>query len=455
MTSEASASPPEDWWGDFHVNTFLRLTLADLQLERRERVWIKRFFRDQGRPELLPRLERAAQEGPCDEARYRELAARARDELSSPEKRRTIYNLAQLCKSRGRISDSEYEAILEVAEQLGMEDTAADGIVNSVFSINDTFRAILGLFALGAILYFTRDVIVPLVVALFLTMIINRVEGAVSARLALRRWRWINKVLAMVLILSVLFGLVMATVVSGRDIARRVPHYQAKVTTTLADMQRQAVERGLPVEDIGLTEQLEKLPIASTLSGLFSSVMDLLGTFFLVVIFTGFLVFSGDRFRGLMGEMNDKISTYISIKAVVSMATGGLVFLICWVFGLDFPLFWATTTFLLNFIPSVGSIIATIPPVLLAMLQFSSWPHVAGLAAALISTQMVIGNLIEPRLMGSKLAVKPVAILLGLIFWGYLWGLPGMFLAAPLMALLRILASYYNFSRSLERLLAA
>jgi len=75
-------------------------------------------------------------------------------------------------------------------------------------------------------------------------------------------------------------------------------------------------------------------------------------------------------------------------------------------------------------------------------------------SALLITAQVILGQVLEPKLMGRKLAVKPLAILLGLIFWGVLWGIPGMFLAAPLMALIRILSSYFNFSRGFERLLA-
>ena len=137
------------------------------------------------------------------------------------------------------------------------------------------------------------------------------------------------------------------------------------------------------------------------------------------------------------------------------MLTGVVVFSLCSIFGIDFALFWAILGFLLNFIPSVGSIIASIPPILLSMIQLESWTSVALFAVIFIVAQVLLGQVLEPKLMGSKLAVKPVAILLGLIFWGFLWGIPGMFLAAPLMALMRILASYFNFSRSFERLLAA
>ncbi|MCK5797144.1 MAG: AI-2E family transporter, partial [Deltaproteobacteria bacterium] len=142
-------------------------------------------------------------------------------------------------------------------------------------------------------------------------------------------------------------------------------------------------------------------------------------------------------------------------KAMIGVVTGIGVATLCWVFGIDFPLFWAILAFLLNFIPSVGSIIASLPPILLAFIQIDSTGLALGFMASMIGLQVLLGNVIEPKIMGDKLAINPIAILIGLIFWGFLWGLPGMFLAAPLMALLRILASYFNFSRSVERLLSA
>jgi AI-2 transport protein TqsA len=446
----------DDWWGLFHIHSFVSLTEADRHIERRELVWIKRFLSHAGRPELENSLEQLLANGPQPELHSRLIDEAAR-RMTTPEKRRFVYNLAQLCKSKGSISDAEYENILDIATRLEFEDTEADSIINSVFSINDTFTAIIGLLALGFMLYFTRTVIVPLVVALFITMIINKVEGLVSRGLRLRGGlRWVNKLAAMIVILGVLFGVVMAAVSSGKDIARRAPYYQAKIGKTLNGLHDWAIARGIPwPENSELSKELEKLPVGKTLSGFFSSLLDFLGDFFLVVIFVGFLVFSSFDYKGILQEMNEKISAYISIKAMISFGTGLCIALVCWAFGVDFPLFWATLGFLLNFIPSVGSIIATVPPVLLAFIQLDSTGLAAAFAVTMVAIQFVLGNVLEPKMMGEKLAVNPVALMLGLIFWGFLWGLPGMFLAAPLMALLKILASYFNFSRSFERLLSA
>ncbi len=444
----------EAWIGQFHLYTFHSLTLADRRIERRELVWIKRFFHQRDQQHLYDQLQQIIEDGELDPSELDALVERARRRLPAADKRRFVYNLAQLCKSKGKISSEEYSNILDIACRIGVEDTEADSIINSVFSINDSFTAIMGLLALGVILYVTQPVIVPLVIAMFITMIVNKVEGLLKKVPFFHSIRLLTKLGAMVVILGVLFGLVMAAVTSGQDIAKRWPSYEEKGRETLTRVQAMAEERGVPWPDTAeWLKQLERLPIGATVSGFFTGLFNLMGNFILVVVFTGFLVFSNIPYRGILQEMNEKIGIYISVKTVMGLLTGVGVYGICLGFGIDFALFWGTIGFLLNFIPSVGSIIASVPPIMLSMLQLDS-ASVLFYGMCLLVMHLLIGQVLEPKLMGSRLAVKPLAILLGLIFWGFLWGLPGMFLAAPLMALIRILASYFNFSRNFERMLA-
>jgi predicted PurR-regulated permease PerM len=136
------------------------------------------------------------------------------------------------------------------------------------------------------------------------------------------------------------------------------------------------------------------------------------------------------------------------------LLTGAAFVLMCWGFGIDFALFWGLVAFLLNYIPAVGSIIATLPLILLAMIELHSRTSVVLFAVILLVVHQLIAQILEPKLMGVRLSLKPVAILLGLMFWGLLWGVPGMFLATPLMVLIRIVSSHFNVTRGFERLLA-
>ena len=442
-----------DWRDVFYLNAFLNLSLADPPIERREQVWIKRFLENRGSPHLYRRMEEIIQIGHCDADELSRLVNRAANELSMGEKRRFIYNLAQLFQSKGSLSTSEYERILDLAEKIGVPDTEADAMLHSVYRINDTFIAILGLLAGGTIIYLTRSVFIPLVISIFITMIINRIDLQIATTLKLRRLRWFTKLTAMVVILGVLFGLVMVAIISGADIASRFSEYKSRFDTALQNSATAQITLAWLGEK-GILMQLKQLPVGDMVSGFLTSLVSLLSNFVLVAIFTGFLVISSSSFTGVLAEMNKKIGTYISIKSLICLLTGFAVFFLCKGFSIDFALFWALLAFLLNYIPVVGAIIASLPPILLSIIQFDSQAAIIFFILSMTLLNVLLGQVIEPKLMGTRLAIKPVAILLGLVFWGLLWGIPGMFLATPLMVLIRILASYFNFSRSFERLLA-
>lgn len=445
----------QEWYGEFYLHAFLSLILADSEIERREVIWIKRFFQNENLPNYFDEFqEQAYHNGEYDRDKFERLLDSTRDSLATRDKRRFIYNLAQMCKSKGQIKDVEYEQILYISERIGIEDTDADSMITSVFSVNESFMAIVGVLALGVMLYFTKVVIIPLIIAIFITMIVHKVEVVVGRYLPSRGMIWFNKFLSMVFIFGVVFVLILAAFQSGKQIADRLPHYQKKGVALLKEVPYLRSDEG-DLRREAILDRFKRLPIASTVGGVFESLVDILSDFLLVIVFTGFLSFSRLSFQGTMEEMADKISGYIVVKTFVSLLTGGTAYLLCVSFGIDFALFWFVLAFLFNYIPSIGSVMATVPPILLSMIQLQDWSMILLFAFSFVVVQFIYGNVLEPKLMGDKLDVNPVALLLGLIFWGFLWGLPGMFLAAPLMALIRLLSSYYNFSRKFEKLLAA
>ncbi len=166
-----------------------------------------------------------------------------------------------------------------------------------------------------------------------------------------------------------------------------------------------------------------------------------------------------ERFSRVMHE----IQHYIGIKTVVSAATGLLIGVWVGVLGVDFAIFWGLVAFVLNFIPNLGSIIAAVPTTLLAMVQIGVG---RGLLVALgyLIVNMVIGNLIEPHLMGRRLGLSTLVVVLSLVFWGWVWGPIGMLLSVPLTMVVKILlenteefrwvAVLLGDSRSAERLVA-
>lgn len=138
-------------------------------------------------------------------------------------------------------------------------------------------------------------------------------------------------------------------------------------------------------------------------------------------------------------EVRDAIVSYMKVKFFTSLCTGICFGLICWAFNIDFALFWGFLAFILNFIPTVGSIAATIPPILLGFIQIESGGTFTFFIILLIATQFVWGNVIEPLVMGSSVALNTVTVILGLVVWGYIWGVSGMLLSVPLIVLARVI----------------
>ena len=125
------------------------------------------------------------------------------------------------------------------------------------------------------------------------------------------------------------------------------------------------------------------------------------------------------------------VNRYIGIKTTVSIATGGFVSLALWIIGVDFPILWGLLAFLLNYVPTIGSVIAAVPPVLLAQVQLGVGGAVATLAVFL-TVNIVMGNVVEPRFMGRSLGLSTLAVFLSLVFWNWMLGPVGMLLSVPL-----------------------
>ena len=129
---------------------------------------------------------------------------------------------------------------------------------------------------------------------------------------------------------------------------------------------------------------------------------------------------------------------YLALKTVLSLVTGVAIGVGAWLLGIDFALLWGFLAFVLNYVPSIGSIIAAIPALVIALLQFGPG-RAFGLGAVYLVVNLVIGNFADPIIIGRQLRLSPIVVLISLVFWGWTLGLVGMFLAVPLTIALRIM----------------
>ena len=136
--------------------------------------------------------------------------------------------------------------------------------------------------------------------------------------------------------------------------------------------------------------------------------------------------------------MVTEVQEYLGIKTFISLATGILLGAWCWVMGLDFPVLLGLMAFVLNYVPTVGSIIASAPAILLALIQVG-FGHAVLVGAGFFAVNGVFGNLIEPNLLGRRLGLSTLVVILSLIFWGWVWGPVGALLAVPLTMIVKIM----------------
>jgi AI-2 transport protein TqsA len=157
---------------------------------------------------------------------------------------------------------------------------------------------------------------------------------------------------------------------------------------------------------------------------------------------------------GIYAEIEATIRQYITTKTIISAVTGLLVGVILALLGLRMAPLFGLLAFLLNYIPNIGSLIAVLLPIPIAVAQFHDVAHVVAVVVLPSIVHLTIGSVVEPRLMGRGLELHPVTVLLALAFWGLLWGLMGMVLAVPIVAVLKIVLSRLDTTRPLGQLLS-
>lgn len=161
-----------------------------------------------------------------------------------------------------------------------------------------------------------------------------------------------------------------------------------------------------------------------------------------------------ERVAALVGNINRRIGSYLALKTLLSVVLAAISWAIMAFYGLDFAGFWAVLIGFLNFIPYIGSVIGVLLPGILAVVQFDDVATLASLLVALTATQFVIGNFVDPMVMGSSLNLSPLAILIALAVWSELWGIPGAFLAVPITAIVVIVLSEFPGARPVAVLLS-
>ncbi len=150
----------------------------------------------------------------------------------------------------------------------------------------------------------------------------------------------------------------------------------------------------------------------------------------------------GKQLIDIVGRMNRQTAKYLLLKVAISGATGVMFYITSILAGVDFPLVWGVLAFMLNFIPTIGSIVVTVLAIFMATVQFMpDWNRIVFIGLLYIAIEMILGNIIDPKVQGVQLNISPLVILVSLNVWGYVWGMVGMFLAVPLTSMAQVICS--------------
>ena len=248
---------------------------------------------------------------------------------------------------------------------------------------------------------------------------------------------------------AVLSGIGFLLLGSMNEFTSQLPRYQELLEKGTQDAVAWVQERGVPLV---ASDFVDASRVIGLVRGLVATVAGLLQNTLLVILTTVFILLEATYLpRKLRLALNDSqgradrwtkivtdVQRYLGLKTIVSLATGALVAAWLSLLGIDFPIFWGLVAFFLNYIPNIGSIIASVPTVLIALVQFGVGKALlVALGYLVIST--VLGSLVEPILMGRRFGLSTLVVFLSLLFWGWVWGPVGMLLSVPLTIILKIM----------------
>jgi predicted PurR-regulated permease PerM len=291
--------------------------------------------------------------------------------------------------------------------------------------------------------------LVPFLIAVFLALI------TVRPMLWMQAHRVPSILAALLIVTMLMLVLAMLGTILGTSIAEftaALPTYQARLDVIIEGVFDFIVRNFKLDESVeSISDMIDPGWAMGLAAGILNGLRDVLTNAFLIIFTMIFILLeastaktkfeaafgtSADSLENL-GDFMQNLGRYLGIKTMVSLATGMCAGVLTWSIGLDFPLLWAMLAFLLNYVPTIGSIIAAVPAVLLALVQIG--PGAAGATAlGFIGINIVFGNFLEPRLMGYGVGISPLVVFVGLIAWGWIFGPVGMLLSVPLTMTLKM-----------------
>ena len=327
------------------------------------------------------------------------------------------------------------------------------------------FVLALAVYILGAAYTFFLPLVIAIVISYFLITLAEWIK-----KIPIGKWRlpdslaYLAAIGVIVTGLWIVFSMVMSNVSELLDSA---PMYQEKMKGMIETLSSKLRFK----HSTDITNYLDKFDFVTVISSIVRMLRDIASYAGLIALYVIFILIEHryfdlklemlfqnraglDKTRTIINKITSQIQTYLRIKTLLSFLTASCSYGVMLAVGVDFADFWAFLIFLLNFIPTIGSIIATVFPCLLTLLQFDSWVPFVVVTISLISLQFFIGNYLEPSIMGKSFNLSGLVIILSLTLWGSIWGVVGMFLCVPIMVIVSIVLANFEETKPVAILLS-
>lgn len=319
------------------------------------------------------------------------------------------------------------------------------------------------------VLIVARNIMIPFVIALFVWYLINAMARG-FARLHVNGWalpRFFCFFFAITALLTGIWIIYQMILNNITDVVAAAPGYQKNFEAFVPKlMQRLPLEQQPTVNEL-----MGYLNLGAMIAILAKTFTGIAGKALVVLFYTGFFLYEQRFFdhkiramiddndtekqvRTILRNIDSKIQRYMAVKTSVSVMTGLATWGLLRYVGVDFSDFWGLMAFVLNFIPYVGSLVAIVLPTIIATIQFGDPAIIFTVLVGLSIIQLSIGSVLDPRLMGDSLNLSPIFIIFSLAAWGLMWGVPGMFLSIPILAMIMITLAQFPNTRPIAILIS-
>lgn len=330
----------------------------------------------------------------------------------------------------------------------------SDNINNTSTNLSKVAYLLVIFVATTVILVYSEEYMIPFIIALFLWFIIHELRENLQMIPFVRdRFPiWLQSLIAFSIINVVIFLIADMIYVNLSYLSESLELYESNIILAMSKLD---VLVGMNLSSQA-SSYLSGLDYNKMIGSFIDTATVLFGDGFLILIYVIFLLVEENIFplklkaiypdrikqvdvSKLFRKMDKNIGQYLRLKTLVSFITGLLSYLVLLAFGIDAPLFWALIIFVLNFIPTVGSLIATFFPAIFAVLQFGELASFIYVMLSVGTIQVVVGNIIEPKLMGNSLNLSSLVVILSLTIWGGIWGVMGMMLSVPITVMIIVI----------------